>query len=196
MRVENRQDVNNVRRLLVASEDMDDRTRWNEKYRAGHPAKDTNSRLQKYLQLLKPGRALDLAGGQGQNGRLLAGSGWDVILVDISDEALARARDSFRRVQADALALPFAASTFDTIICTYFFEPRIDLHALLKPGGTLFFETYTTSHAKYRPDISTNYLFDPSRIRDVFKGLEVLSLEETDDGERVYATFVGRKMVE
>ena len=50
---------------------MDDRTRWNERYRAGDGPTRVNARLQEYLYLLKRGRALDLAGGMGQNAQLL-----------------------------------------------------------------------------------------------------------------------------
>lgn len=170
---------------------MDDRTRWNERYVAGEGPTRINPRLQQNLYLLKRGRALDLAGGMGQNAQLLAE--WDVILVDISEAALARAKG--KRVQADAFALPFPPSTFDTIICTYFFEPRIDLGKLLTPGGTLFFETYTLSDAKYRPDFNPAHRLNPSEIPGIFKGLEVLHWAETDDGRRVFGTLVARRVV-
>ncbi len=176
---------------------MDERTRWNEKYRAGEGPTRPNARLQKYVHLLKrgraPGRALDLAGGIGQNAQILAQAGWDVILVDISDQALARAPSKIPRVQADALALPFAPNTFDTIIVTYFFEPRIDFASLLAPGGTLFFETYTIADARCRPEFNPAHRFDPTQLDSLFKGLEILLFEQTDDGSRVFGTVIARK---
>jgi tellurite methyltransferase len=168
---------------------MEDRTRWNERYRVGEGPTRVNARLQKYLHLLKRGRALDLAGGMGQNAQLLAD--WRVILTDISEQALARARGD--RVQANALALPFPPNTFDTIVCTYFFEPRVNFIELLNPGGTLFFETYTLADAKYRPDFNPAHRFNPSEIGVIFKGLEILQFAETDDGARVFGTLVARK---
>jgi tellurite methyltransferase len=168
---------------------MDDRTRWNERYRAGEGPTRINPRLYKYLHLLKRGRALDLAGGIGQNAALL--KAWDVILVDISEQALARA--SGNRVQADALALPFPPNAFDTIICTYFFEPRMNFCDLLTPGGTLFFETYTFADAKYRPEFNPAHRFNPTETSLTFKGLEILHFEETDDGARVFGTLIALK---
>ncbi len=168
---------------------MDDRTRWNEKYRTGQGPTTINPRLEQCLPLLKRGRALDLACGIGQNAQLLVG--WDVVLVDISEEALVRA--SGLRVQADAAALPFLPSTFDTIINTRFFEPRVDFYQLLTPGGTLFFETYTLNDLKYRPEFRTAPRFDPAEIHKVFSGLEILRFQETDDGHRVFGTVLARK---
>ena len=117
-----------------------------------------------------------------------------MIIVDISELALARARGS--RVQAYATALPFPPSTFDTIVCTYFFEPRLDFFDLLTSGGTLFFETYTLADAKYRPDFNPMHRFNPAETAIVFEGLEVLHWAETDDGVRVFGTLVARKPVE
>jgi tellurite methyltransferase len=168
---------------------MEDRTRWNERYCAGEGPTRVNARLQKYLHLLKRGRALDLAGGIGQNDQLLAN--WDVILADISEQALARA--SGKRVQADAAALPFPRNSFDTIVCTYFFEPRVNFFELLTPAGTLFFESYTLADAKYRPDFNPAHRFNPVEISLIFKRLQVLHWAETDDGARVFGTLIARK---
>ena len=172
---------------------MDDRTRWNEKYRAGQGPDRLNARLQKYMHLLKPGRALDLASGIGQNSTVLAENGWDVILCDIADEALARAPAHLRRVQVDALALPFPPNTFDTIISTYFYEPRVDYAALLALGGTLFLETYTVADISYRPDFNKAYRLDPAEIHNFARELQIVLFEETDDGHRVFGTLIASK---
>ena len=168
---------------------MDDRTRWNERYRSDSGPREPNPRLQQYRYLLKPGLALDLAAGLGQNARLL--TDWTTVLVDLSDEALARANGP--RVLARAPDLPFARASFDTIVCTYFLDRNVDFASLLKPGGTLFFETFTQGHAKYRPEMSTAYLLNPAEVPALFKGLKPLFWEERDDGTRVYGTFVGSK---
>jgi len=168
---------------------MIDRTRWNERYRAGEGPEKKNPRLEKYRGLLKRRRALDLAGGLGQNAGLL--QGWTVVNVDISDEALKRARGL--RVLADANALPFASESFDTIICTNFFEPNINYAALLTRGGTIFFETFTLADQKYRPDFNPGFLLDSAQVPMLFKDFETLVCEETDNGKRVFLTFVGRK---
>ena len=166
-----------------------ERARWNERYRTGRAPTQVNPRLQKYRHMLQRGRVLDLACGRGQNAQLFPAS--TVILVDIADEALARACGL--RVLADAVALPFPANTFNTIVCAYFFDPRVDFARWLLPGGTLFFETYTSADAKYHPDFNPAHRFDPATRAEVFRGLEILLWEETDDGARVYGTLIGRK---
>ncbi len=172
---------------------MDERTRWNERYRAGQGPTRLNPRLQEYLPLLKRGRALDLASGLGQNAQLL--SGWSVILADLSDEALSRAGGRWARVQCDAAWLPFASNTFDTIVCTRFFEPRVNFSELLTPGGTLFFETFTLADVKYRPDFDPAHRFDPAQIPILLQGLEILHWQEVDDGTRVLGTLIARKPI-
>ncbi len=150
-----------------------------------------NPRLPRFLPLLKKGRLLDLAGGMGKNASLF--EGWSIVLTDISEEALMRASPDIRRVQANALALPFPPNTFDTLVDTYFFEPGLDLAELLTPGGTLFFETFTVGEGKYRAEHKHSPRLDPAEIGTVFRGLEILSFEETDDGERVWGTLLARK---
>ena len=167
-----------------------DQIRWNERYRVGRGPRQRNPRLERLLPMLRQGLVLDLAGGVGANVSLFRDS--TVILVDISDEALRQAQNA-ERVQADAGALSFAPGAFDTIVCAYFFDPAIDLAALLKPGGTLFFETYTLADIKYRPDFNPAHHFDPAKRDEVFRGFDILLCEETDDGTRAYATLIGRK---
>ncbi len=167
---------------------MDERTRWNEKYRR-IPLHPPNERLREYAHLLRPGLALDLAGGCGQNGQLLARS--TTVVADVSDEALARA--SGLRVLVNSPALPFAAATFDTILCINFFDPQVDLAALLKPHGTLFFETYTVGNAKYSPDFPARYCFDPAALSTLFAGLSTVVWREIDDGESVRGTLIASK---
>jgi SAM-dependent methyltransferase len=167
-----------------------DRDRWNERYAAGYGASQPNPRLAKYLHLLQPGLALDLASGNGKNAELLAGC--KTVLADISDRALEQTRGM--RVLVEAPALPFPAGVFDTILCTYFFEPRVDFALLLKAGGTLFFETYTSADAKYRPDFPASYRLNASELARIFPGLGQLAWEERDDGSRVMGTFVGYKV--
>jgi SAM-dependent methyltransferase len=165
------------------------RSHWNERYATGRGLNAPNARLAKYVQYLRRGLALDLAAGLGQNAKLLKDH--TVVLVDISDAALARA--SGLRAVADASALPFATETFDAIVCIHFFDPRVDFAALLKSGGTLFFETYTQADARYRPDFPAAFRFDPAQIPIVFRGLKTVLWEETDDGSRVVGTFIGSK---
>lgn len=79
---------------------------------------------------LVPGRALDLACGEGRNAIWLARSGWQVMAVDFSAVAVDRARDlaedagaHVQWVQADALTWPGADRTpppaYDLVLLAY-----------------------------------------------------------------------------
>jgi SAM-dependent methyltransferase len=168
-----------------------DRERWNEKYRRGGAPELPSIALLMYRGRLAPGRALDVAGGPGENACLLALAGWRVVLADLSDEAVARARARARGlradlhvVQADALRLPFRGP-FETIVVTRFLERSIapELVRLLAPGGTLFAEQPVRG---IRPE----YCVRPGELRRLFDPLEpVLEVEE---GDR--SVYIGRKL--
>lgn len=175
---------------------VDDRSRWNERYRGENAPRSVNENLIRYAPLLKRGRVLDLAGGMGQNAQWLvnhASGEWRAVVTDISDEGVAHAPPTLPRVLADALALPFSPPTFDTILCVRFFDERVNFSEWLRAGGTVFFETYARGDEKYRPDFNPAHRFDPKAVTQVFHELEILVSQVTDDGTRVYATVVARK---
>lgn len=178
------------------STENSDRARWNEKYRAEFRHGQVNERLTQSAHLLKRGRVLDLAGGLGQNGAWLASHSneFRIINADLSDEALARAAPGIARVVVEAAALPFPRHRFDTLLNIRFYDPRIVFADWLAENGTVFFETFTTRDFKYRPDFNPAHRFDLPEIPRVFKGMEILQLQETDDGNRVYLTLIARKL--
>lgn len=142
-----------------------------------------NVRLIMYQGRLTRGRALDVAGGPGENAAILALAGWKVVMAERSAEAVARARTRARElraevevVQADARNLPFGAE-FDTVVCIGLLDRSLDLRRFLKPGGTLFLETAAA----------------PGEGKKLYPDLEVLHDAVEDDGARAFATFIGRK---
>jgi SAM-dependent methyltransferase len=99
---------------------------------------------------LPPGRALDLACGEGQNAIWLATLGWDVTGVDYSEVALGKANARADRggvavefVCADLVAYEPRPSAYDLVLVLYLhipFTARGAVHAracaALAPGGT------------------------------------------------------------
>ncbi len=64
---------------------------------------------------------LDTPGGTGRFAALAAGEGRKLVLADLSRAMLVEARATGApRVQADALALPFADASFDLVLCMRF----------------------------------------------------------------------------
>ncbi len=176
-----------------------DRERWNRKYQAGihHPI---CVNLIMHLGRLTKGLALDVAGGIGENAAVLAMAGFRVVTADLSDEGVAaakrRSRDlraDYHVVHADATRLPFRSAAFDTVLCTYFVDRTVDFVRFLKPGGTLFFESFTVGTLKYTPDFRRSFCLEEGELRRWFAGLEEILYKEQDDGRSVIATFIGRK---
>lgn len=163
-----------------------DRARWNERHRAGGHELPSIPLLMARDRLPR-GRCLDLAGGLGENAALLALAGWRVVLADLSDVAVDRARRRARElkaevdvVQADALRLPFRGP-FDLIVVARFLERAIapELAALLAPGGAIYCEQR----------MSGSYAIAPGEFPRLFPALETVLLKE-EDGRALY---VGRK---
>lgn len=109
---------------------------------------------------LPPGRALDLACGEGRNAVWLAERGWRVTGVDFSDVALAKAAElaAGRGVEADwvvADVLDYEPEprSFDLVAVLYLQLARDDvLHAVraavnaVAPGGTLVVLAHDTTN--------------------------------------------------
>ena len=76
-----------------------DAAAWDERYRSAELVWGTtpNRWVEQELADLRPGRALDLACGEGRNALWLAGRGWQVTGVDFSAVALDKARRLERR---------------------------------------------------------------------------------------------------
>ena len=70
-----------------------DRDAWNDRYRTAELvwSVDANQFVVAETADLLPGRALDLAAGEGRNAIWLAERGWAAIAVDFSDVALDKA---------------------------------------------------------------------------------------------------------
>jgi SAM-dependent methyltransferase len=99
---------------------------------------------------LRPGRALDLASGEGQNAIWLAGIGWDVTGVDYSEVAIAKADARAERegvdarfVCADLVSYVPEPGAFDLVLLLYLHIPPEERRTVLAraadalaPGGT------------------------------------------------------------
>ncbi|RMD79514.1 MAG: class I SAM-dependent methyltransferase [Gammaproteobacteria bacterium] len=122
---------------------------WREQEGPGRPARvlAENAHL-----LPAAGEALDLACGLGANALLLARRGLRVRAWDLSTVAVerlqAQARAEGLAVAAevrDVCAQPPPPEAFDVVVVAHFLERPLApaLVAALRPGGLLYFETYT-----------------------------------------------------
>jgi SAM-dependent methyltransferase len=110
------------------------------------------------------GSLLDVGCGTGSFTAALAGRGWDVTGVDVSEDMLRRARaKGVHAVQADASSLPFEDESFDAVVSVFTTTDVDDLGAVLReivrvlrPDAPLVclaaHPCFVGPHAKYDPE--------------------------------------------
>ena len=114
---------------------------------------EPNSFLVSTAKALKPGKALDVAMGQGRNAVALATLGWDVTGYDIAEEGMRVANENAAKagVKINTLRSTFedfdyGKERWDLIYFVYTDAPVVDpkfaerICAALKPGGLLLIE--------------------------------------------------------
>ena len=140
-----------------------DRQGWDERYAAREQTfvRDPNWLVVKEVDGLSPGRALDVATGEGRHVVWLAANGWQVAAVDFSPvgvlRAAARARQEGRRVAfavADVYALRLPPECFDLVLISFFHPPPEErrtfypaVAATLASGGRLVQVSYDVANA-------------------------------------------------
>lgn len=177
---------------------MNDRARWNERYRRREPFFEPADLLVEHVDLLTGSRALDLACGTGGNAFFLAQRGYRVDAIDISEVGLGIARAEGRRrglainwVQAAAEHLPLSGPAYDCIVVFRFLVRSVmdDLRRLLKPGGLLFYESFNVRRLETRPDFNPAYLLQVGELPAWFEDLETIMARDCSD----VSSFIGRK---
>jgi len=144
-----------------------------------------NAFLARTVTGLKPGRALDVAMGQGRNSIFLAKQGWDVTGYDIADTGLEAARSAAEKagvrihaVHATHDDFDFGRDQWDLIVMTYTLADMENAAFLrrvkdsLKPGGILVLEQMNAGGTGKGP---ANALFRS------FQDLRVIHYEDVVD---------------
>lgn len=141
------------------------REEWNRRY-AGKELVWTarpNRFLVAEAEGLRPGRALDLACGEGRNAVWLAEEGWQVTGVDFSDVALAKARELATArgaeadwVQADLLDYRPEPRAYDLVLLVYLQLPGAQRRQIVRvaadaaaAGGTLLLVAHDSSNLEH-----------------------------------------------
>ena len=135
-----------------------DSVAWDERYAAAALvwSSGPNQFVASELASLRPGRALDLAAGEGRNALWLAARGWQVTAVDFSRAGLDKGRALQQRhergdelrvdwVHADVLSYDAGPAAYDLTVLAYLQltadQRRTAVRrgfAALRPGGTFF----------------------------------------------------------
>jgi len=152
---------------------------------------------------LPPGRALDLACGEGQNAIWLASLGWDVVGVDYSEVAIAKARARAERdgvgaefVCADLVGYAPEPQAFDLVLVLYLHIPADQRRGVLEraaaavaPGGTFVFVGHDLTNMTDGVGGPTDpqILCTPAEIAAELPGLEI------EKAERVLRDVAGEE---
>lgn len=163
--------------------------KWNARYQDADPAASRPCEVLKTFAYLLPpaGRALDLACGLGGNARLLAARGLETYAWDRSPVAIDRlqahaaAQDLPIRARVrDVEAEPPEPDAFDVIVVAYFLErdlaPALEL--ALRPGGLLFYQTWTRESVDDRGPGNPLFRLAPNELLQLFPRLRVVSYRE------------------
>jgi 2-polyprenyl-3-methyl-5-hydroxy-6-metoxy-1,4-benzoquinol methylase len=172
---------------------------WNERYTGSGLVWTArpNRFLVSEVEPMNPGRALDLACGEGRNAVWLAGRGWDVTGVDFSAAGIEKggrlAREHGVEVDwrvADVTAWQPPPEAFDLVIIFYLHVPVPQMGAVLDragtalaPGGTLL----VVGHALRNLSDGCGGPQDPDLLytpEDVAGRLTGLILERAEEVER------------
>lgn len=161
--------------------------------------KEPNNYFKKTLSLLKPGKILLPAEGEGRNAVHAASLGWEVFAYDFSEFAykkamkLAREKEVSINYQIGSLSdLEFPDNFFDAIGLVYVHFPDTvrksnhkHLTKLLNPQGSIILEAFGKNHLKCQkinPDVGgpkmPNQLYDATELSNDFEGFDMVELKE------------------
>jgi SAM-dependent methyltransferase len=174
--------------------------RWNERY-AGEEylfGTEPNAFLAAQRHRFTPGqRVLAVADGEGRNGVFLARLGLEVLSLDISPVALAKAERlatrhgvALRTECADLARWDWGETRFDAVVAIFiqFAGPALRelifarIRTVLKPGGLVLLQGYRPEQLRYRtggpPDAEN--LYTEELLRAAFADFALLHLASHD----------------
>jgi cyclopropane fatty-acyl-phospholipid synthase-like methyltransferase len=183
----------------MAEQPISEKERWEARFRAPEYifGKAPNAFLKAQAHRLRAGQtALSVADGEGRNGVWLAEQGLDVLAIDYSPAALAKARTlaaergvPLRTEVTDVFAWRWPKEAFDVIAAIFIFAAPAErptffnnLKGALKPNGLLLIQGYRPEQLKYRtggpPDAER--LYTRAILEAGFGDMAQLEIDERD----------------
>jgi SAM-dependent methyltransferase len=147
------------------------------------------------------GVVLDLAGGLGRHALWLASRGWGVNVVDISEVAISRLRQTALQLdlQLDLIAIAateyeFEPAKFDLIVLFYHLDRSLcdKIVSALKPGGLLLCKTSLRWDSDARSNSASPNPLERNEILSLVPDLSVMYHRERPVRDRGVVEFVGK----
>ena len=170
---------------------VDEQKRWDEKHASEHEDGGPSPFLRQIFQSgcwpIQPGRALDVAAGQGRNALFLAEQGFVVEAIDISLVALQegerRAAEKALSVtfkQVDLGGFDFPEVAYDMILNFNFLQRQLmaKMKKALKLGGYVVFETYLIEQRVLGHPRNPAYLLGHNELLELFREFRILYYRE------------------
>jgi len=176
--------------------DADD---WNERYSTDELVwkAEPNRFLPPEVATLTPGRALDLACGEGRNAVWLADQGWQTTGVDFAGAGLAKGRRlaaergvSVEWIEADLTDWAAPRGAFDLVVVFYLQLPEAERRTVMRtaagalaPGGTLLVVAHDSRNLTdgYGGPQSAAVLYTAADVVADLVGLPGLETERADE---------------
>jgi SAM-dependent methyltransferase len=150
---------------------------------------------------------LDLACGRGRNGLMLAACKLPVTFVDRDKDALGHVAAALaaadlagecRLLDLEAEhSKPLAGMKFDAaLVFNYLHRPLFKaLGKVIRPGGLIFYETFTLAQRQFGRPSSAAFLLRPNELCERFSGWEVLHYFEGELAapDRAIASLIARR---
>lgn len=207
---------------MSEEQSMSDLERWEARFAAPDYlfGKEPNAFLKSQAHRLRPGqKALAIADGEGRNGVWLAEQGLEVLSIDFSPRALAKARAlaaargvTLRFEQADLADWQWPRAAFDVIAAIFiqFAAPPArakifnGIKTALRPGGWLLMQGYRPEQLTYKtggpPHVEN--LYTRALLEEAFADFASVDIREHDSvivegsghaGMSALIDLVGRK---
>lgn len=186
-----------------------DSAKWNARYQHSQATPQPCALLNECRFLLPhQGTALDLACGMGGNALLLAQQGLQTDAWDIADIAIDRLQQRADQQQLpiraqvrDVESQPPHANRYDCIVVSYFLDRALcpALIAALKPGGLLFYQTFSADKLSDKGPSNPDFLLQNNELLTLFSDLEVRFYRElrhcgdTNIGDRNTVQLIAQK---
>ena len=183
---------------------LKDQKKWNHKYRVPEyiTGKEPVEWLKNHSDMLNGnGSALDIASGEGRNAVFAAEKGYQTLAVDISTTGLEKAHAladekgvTIETCVVDLDNWGIEQNAFDLILCFNFLDRRIfpAITNALKPGGLIFYETFTVDYLKYS-SFKREWVLEHNELLDAFSGLRIVGYREVDTNDKAFASLIALK---
>jgi len=183
---------------------IEDKIRWNEKYKNNHPIPiEVPKVVEKFSSLATGDRALDIASGTGRNAKFLAKNGFMVDALDISPVGLSKLDgiDNITTYEVDLDNYKLKENFYDLIVCTYYLNRNLfpQIENALRDGGIFIFETFMHHEENTKVPSNKSFLLNKGELEATFNDrYELLHIHEFMDnilcGEKAMkASMVAKK---